>query len=971
MTMNNDQHHQDDLEFQGLLEKQHPVLTAILILLVTALAIWVIRKSDVPSKPDSFDDPTGKRDVIATLEAAAQDPSDRVILLLGDSVLRGNILRQNGFAEGKTVAHWARQMAPRQVAIYDLSLDGLLPCDIEAILWQLQNLDPAAKVEVAVELSPRFLSAQYAQEDKKHARDWFGELSQSANQNRVASTELTNHRLGLKSTRRRLGEILRHPEREILKGPKANRQDGDFLRVARHFLEPDLSANNVQERALRSIAASLSKHQRRTLFFNTPINGHAFGLDRHPQEIVESQLYCRQIVRPSALVDVNRPSFRFLFRHFDDAAFEASDFIDHCHLKPHANRRLASRILTSLAVPTTGHQVASQEGQINDQGNQPRDGFNDQGVILSSRRASFLNADHVLLTEDWNGREFLRLVDLKTPCVMTLDTSFFEGAKVAGLHEWGHNRAIILLSNGKILNYGLNQGFSDISPASAEASWHESDLIMARHQDLFVIYDAKSNITWSFDAEQGTLAKLFDVPEEMLIHSLAISEDATAFVLTELRDDNPNSTGMHSIPLAKFMVGDLSQLRTHFNDEKALAVNAWQEILSSFGLVQERPQKDKIPIAAASKIHILKPGHRVLVEAPTYTADYGPKPSRVRPVEDTTTLWNVDTRSNLAYAMLWPSAKGTVIDRRARLPIRPGRVHAVHAESGRVFSQWFGWRTFESSEVMRFNWKYGVPPDALSDSVTAMGFTRQKKSGPSWRVGFFGSSITGAIWPFDDISAGQLVTSTSIARGFGIAARLKRGDSPFAADGINMSMARCDLIGMYAVLLASDSTDLNAAVFCLDKATLGEPDQSKNDGGLTLVERWPTISRDENKRPIIDRVSGIFPEIRLSGQAPSKSSREAVIGAAMTEIVTYCRAQGITPLFLDLESVDRSVMNPEVIPTFGLPGDMEIARQVLDDLEVSLIDAKKLIGASLPHLHPYALEKDRHFRSHFLNAIGQ
>ncbi|MFT7620704.1 MAG: hypothetical protein ACI97A_004362 [Planctomycetota bacterium] len=65
------------------------------------------------------------------------------------------------------------------------------------------------------------------------------------------------------------------------------------------------------------------------------------------------------------------------------------------------------------------------------------------------------------------------------------------------------------------------------------------------------------------------------------------------------------------------------------------------------------------------------------------------------------------------------------------------------------------------------------------------------------------------------------------------------------------------------------------------------------------------------------------------------------------------------------------MMNPEVIPTFGLPGDMEIARQVLDDLEVSLIDAKKLIGASLPHLHPYALEKDRHFRGHFLNAIGQ
>ena len=310
------------------------------------------------------------------LDRAATDPG-QPYLLIGDSVLAGDVMR------GK-VADWEHHRVidamraainpESDVHLHQVALDALLPIDIQHVIQELDAVDPGARVPVVIELNPRYFSRSYADLDEC-TRPWLCEVGPTLVNN---SKQLRWDRLGrwfLSLLRGTLDEqlpVFRHRGefgRDLLSEasaalvPEPPAPESDALsaraRLLTHYQHPVLRSESLQIRALEATVARLRATGRRAVFFTTPLE------DEFAAEALDPPAYSHYISRMASLVEGGRSDGVTLV-NFDHPLFASPLFLDHCHLGPEGNRRLALNLLVELDVRLA--EVPGEDDLVNIEG---------------------------------------------------------------------------------------------------------------------------------------------------------------------------------------------------------------------------------------------------------------------------------------------------------------------------------------------------------------------------------------------------------------------------------------------------------------------------------------------------------------------------------------------------------------------------------------------------------------------------
>ena len=139
----------------------------------------------------------------------ASEATGRPVLLIGDSVLAGNVLASSDALWQKhRVLDFLRNRShadePRH--FFQLATDGLLPVDMERIVAELEARDPARRVSVAIELNLRHFSPTYV-EQEECSREFYCDLPTAPGGDLIA--RLNARWTGALDTLRSLVPILR------------------------------------------------------------------------------------------------------------------------------------------------------------------------------------------------------------------------------------------------------------------------------------------------------------------------------------------------------------------------------------------------------------------------------------------------------------------------------------------------------------------------------------------------------------------------------------------------------------------------------------------------------------------------------------------------------------------------------------------------------------------------------------------
>ncbi len=158
-----------------------PWLPALLNLLgVASLLVWILgllfpsRTLDREGQP-----PDSWADLESRVLEAVTEAEPRSILLLGDSVLAGTLLNADDPSRSgryRVAARMRAQLAADAgVGLHDLSWPGALPADLVEVRRLLDRHDPSGRVELVVELTPRYFSSAYARDPSRHSLEFLTE----------------------------------------------------------------------------------------------------------------------------------------------------------------------------------------------------------------------------------------------------------------------------------------------------------------------------------------------------------------------------------------------------------------------------------------------------------------------------------------------------------------------------------------------------------------------------------------------------------------------------------------------------------------------------------------------------------------------------------------------------------------------------------------------------------------------------
>ncbi len=358
----------------------------LVVLIDGLLGLGLGSQSEARSEPrltNPDDEPVTRTRLRASLQAAVDDPG-RPILLLGDSVLAGDVLAplRSDWQDQRILDHLGRELAqpgraapalqlPGPVSFHQIALDGLLPIDMLHLITELDRLDPGGRVEVVIELNLRYFSAQYAKQDEC-TRAALCSLADSALGD---SGPLVRSVVGLGE----VGTIVHdwllartpiHRFRPALARPPALERVTD-LAVARSSARPSPSEREALARMREHYRSSNVRkgnqadafgllldrlHARRpALMFVTPL-APAFARaalpgNERPRRYSELATEINQVAstpgQPLELINLDHPLF--VDQHF----------IDHVHLQPEGNRLLAINLLHQLALPLAQRPSAS------------------------------------------------------------------------------------------------------------------------------------------------------------------------------------------------------------------------------------------------------------------------------------------------------------------------------------------------------------------------------------------------------------------------------------------------------------------------------------------------------------------------------------------------------------------------------------------------------------------------------------
>ena len=328
MTDNDHRVHPDDLEFMGRFHGFHPASVACGFLLLFLPAWLVLRGMALHVTPKDVGALVSAQEVRCLLDVVSRNSDVPQTLVIGDSVLREGALRAHrdsapAFHSLVTTLRRRATLGPR---LWDLGFEGLLPMDALAVVQALNRRNPKNAVNILLELTPRYASPDYQVIGKLHSRPLFRALSPREGVSRLA---LSEHRLGLAALRLTLPRWLRHPRFPDRRSATAPLEL--LARVRPHFLRA--SRGGPQIRALETLAAQC---RGRLTAFETPIQSLFLDAEKGPEIVEETFRVLRRAVRPAPVL---RP---------DGGRFASSDFLDHCHLTPPGNVKLARRIVSDL-----------------------------------------------------------------------------------------------------------------------------------------------------------------------------------------------------------------------------------------------------------------------------------------------------------------------------------------------------------------------------------------------------------------------------------------------------------------------------------------------------------------------------------------------------------------------------------------------------------------------------------------------
>lgn len=299
-------------------------LAALLLLSEAFLALTGSRLLRAPLGARLVSEPLLKQ----RLRALA-DPAPKTLLLLGDSVLWGSALRERGIRDWRTQTPGSAvaQALPADWRLVELSADGLMLPDLEALLERGLALKPAA---VVLELNYRMLGP-----DAPHSRPW---LDPQAKPGFDAEEALRRHwRLF------RFGELasatLFDPSlKDVLSGvvdrifgteaDEDGRQALLDLKLQPYYSSPAQADSHPALQALRRISTRLREAQVPAFVFLTPQN-----LER-VEDLLDRPAY-----------DANRKALAraaqgLRYADWSNRRPKQGAFLDHCHFDAAGNAEL-------------------------------------------------------------------------------------------------------------------------------------------------------------------------------------------------------------------------------------------------------------------------------------------------------------------------------------------------------------------------------------------------------------------------------------------------------------------------------------------------------------------------------------------------------------------------------------------------------------------------------------------------------
>jgi len=303
----------------------------------------------------------------ATAEAEA---GHRSLLLIGDSVLAGDVLadeRPDDWGSQRVLDHMRRELGPHANARVDqIALDGLLPVDALRLVTELDRIDPAATVELVIELNLRFFSAQYARErdctrpaicelglDPRHsfagaavaARDRLHDWTPVHRHRAVVAAAPLDQIPGLAVARTSAPE----PEPK----PRAEAE----ARVREHYRSASINLNqpidHAQLAALAELLERVAARGRPTTLFLTPL-ADSFA----ERSLTAAKLGARYAALARLVNDHGAPELALI--NLDHPLFVDAHFIDHVHLGVEGSRLLAINLIHELNLPLAHRPFEAQ-----------------------------------------------------------------------------------------------------------------------------------------------------------------------------------------------------------------------------------------------------------------------------------------------------------------------------------------------------------------------------------------------------------------------------------------------------------------------------------------------------------------------------------------------------------------------------------------------------------------------------------
>lgn len=981
-------------EFADTALEVSPARLAVMTLLFLAVGWWIALRAVSTTEILRAGPAVSTAELDAKRSALAPVRERRVVLLFGDSVFGRTILdsRTNGRPGERSVTDALRaEIDPAaEVEIVDMTYDGLLPCDVAAMLDLLGDQIADRNVDVVYGLTPRVLSRDYREKASSYSRDLFRMIDDAAgrailfDRPTLATPWLTDdgaglarHRAGLGAARLSLPDIVRRPEAWTTPEPRrASSVDlSAAARVAPHFLAGDRTRTGSQWSALRDIADRL--FETRSIVFLSPMNGEALGVSDDDDRLIAAEMEIVAAMRrrtPNGHgVDV---------RNFDDDEFGADLFVDHCHLTTAGNVRLARRIMRSLSIPARDYPPATLLSKDPDAAmtivagpgkGATNDGFGGRADVDAVDLA--VVRPGVTWGIDRTGRVF-EIVETTGAVTTVARIELTRPITDAPIDErpalilTGDGRGGIVVIEGDDVVHTIDNG--RVSTVRFERSESEPRfrpvVAIGGDQGVLIVGGEPAH---AYLLPSGASVRT-DLGPIAGIERRIVAGSADNLGRIHIVDERGNI--LRSTPAigSGVVTWSTETLFTNRSDRYA-AVEA--DLKAVGGTSTTRLKDGETAFVSPTSIATARNGEWIFLSDVNRRSTDDPTTDDKR---RSSTIWRLDPVSRSGVAILPPGRDG-VARRSTTAEFLAEESKIVYDDArGRIIAAVSGLKSIVSIDerlTRRSSWIVGVPPLAVPSTRTFSGRTHTTPDSESLRIGVFGSSMTIGHHidsrfkrnDVDDKVERPLVSARSLGVTFEESLRRRLGGGAVRIEVADYSVPLASIVRHYVAAAACDPRDIDEAIFCFDRTTFKDSVGS----GPTLAEVWNRLDRAADGRPRFTLEAGFCPAPLLVDRSlASPVEAEAAIEACFFAVVDLAEANGWKLAFVDISSIDGDRASG-IAP---LDPQVEARKRVIEKAArragITYFDAGKILRERAGEGMPLSAEGDRHFSMFGLTALG-